>query len=43
VDNRLSPDTPLMWLGWDKIMAQDLSAEIKRCQDVFDSSTTPES
>ncbi len=38
VDNRLAPDTPLMWLGWDKIMAKDLSAEIKACHALFDKS-----
>jgi ABC-type Fe3+ transport system substrate-binding protein len=36
VDNRLSPDTPLMWLGWEKIMEKDLSAEIKACHALFD-------
>ncbi len=36
VDNRLAPDTPLMWLGWDKIMAKDLSAEIKACHALFE-------
>jgi len=42
VDNRLAPDTPLMWLGWDKIMAKDLSAEIKACHSLFDRSANSE-
>lgn len=35
VDNALAEDTPLMWLGWEKIMAKDLSAEIEKCNELF--------
>ena len=37
VDNNLPNDKPLMWLGWDKIMAKDLTAEINFCNDLFNS------
>ena len=36
VDNKLAPETPLMWLGWEAIMAKDLSAEIRRCNELFE-------
>lgn len=39
VDNKLSNDTPFMWLGWEKIMAKDLSAEIKMCNELFEKAT----
>ncbi|WP_163338796.1 ABC transporter substrate-binding protein [Desulfopila sp. IMCC35008] len=38
VDNKLPDDTPMMWLGWDKISQTDLSKEIARCEELFSSS-----
>ncbi len=38
VDNRLPADTPMMWLGWEKILQTDLSAQIARCEELFNSS-----
>jgi hypothetical protein len=35
VDNRLADDIPMMWLGWDKILQTDLSAEIAQCEELF--------
>ncbi|PIE64386.1 MAG: iron ABC transporter substrate-binding protein [Desulfobacterales bacterium] len=35
VDNRLADDVPMMWLGWDRILGRDLSAEIARCEELF--------
>ena len=35
VDNRLPHDTPMMWLGWDKILTTDLSKEIAHCEEIF--------
>ena len=35
VDNQLEDDVPLMWLGWDKILETDLTAEINRCLELF--------
>ncbi len=42
VDNNLDDDTPLMWLGWDKILNTDLTAEIERCTELFNSATNGE-
>lgn len=38
VDNNLPDDAPMMWLGWDKILKTDLSAEIARCEELFNTS-----
>jgi ABC-type Fe3+ transport system substrate-binding protein len=35
VDNRLPDNTPLMWLGWDKIMSTDLTKQIYRLEKLF--------
>ncbi|PIE56922.1 MAG: spermidine/putrescine ABC transporter substrate-binding protein [Desulfobulbus propionicus] len=40
VNNNLADDTPMMWLGWDKILATDLSAEIERCEALFAASAS---
>lgn len=36
VKNDLADDAPLMWLGWESIMENDLSAEILKCNELFD-------
>lgn len=38
VDNKLADITPMMWLGWDKILRTDLSREIARCEELFSAS-----
>jgi len=38
VDNKLPADAPMMWLGWDKILKNDLSDEIARCEELFNRS-----
>ena len=38
VENNLPVDAPMMWLGWEKILKTDLSAEIKRCEELFNGS-----
>ena len=38
VDNKLPADTPMMWLGWSKILQTDLSAQIARCEELFNRS-----
>ncbi len=38
VDNRLPDDAPMMWLGWSKILSTDLTTEIARCEELFNSS-----
>lgn len=40
VENNLPLDAPMMWLGWEKILKSDLSAEILRCEELFNSSVT---
>lgn len=40
VDNNLPDDAPMMWLGWDKILNTDLSAEIARCEELFNSTVS---
>ncbi len=35
VDNNLPDDAPMMWLGWDKILKKDLTAEIVQCEELF--------
>ncbi len=37
VNNNLPNDAPMMWLGWNKILGTDLSAEIARCEELFNS------
>lgn len=38
VENDLPDDAPMMWLGWDKILNTDLTNEIARCEELFNSS-----
>jgi ABC-type Fe3+ transport system substrate-binding protein len=38
VDNRIDAKNKFMWLGWDYIYSQDISASIKHCEDLFQSS-----
>ncbi len=38
VDNNLPDDAPMLWLGWDTILNTDLSAEIARCEELFNKS-----
>jgi len=40
VDNNLPDRAPMMWLGWDKILNTDLSAEIARCEALFNSTVS---
>ena len=35
IDNRLEEDNKFMWLGWDFIKENDISALIKKCEDIF--------
>lgn len=35
VDNRLSEDQKFMWVGWDFIKENDISALIKKCENIF--------
>ena len=35
VDNRIEPDKPFLWLGWDYIYSHDISELIKHCEGVF--------
>jgi len=37
VNNPLDSNVPIMWLGWDAIRGGDLTAEIARLVDLFDS------
>lgn len=38
VDNRIAEDNKFMWLGWDYIYSHDISATIKHCEQLFQSS-----
>lgn len=35
VDNRLNTDQKFLWVGWDFIKEHDISALIKKCEDIF--------
>lgn len=35
VDNRLSSNQKFLWVGWDFIKEHDISALIKKCEDIF--------
>lgn len=35
IDNRLEEDKKFMWLGWDFIKENDISALIKKCEEIF--------
>lgn len=37
VDNMISKENKYMWLGWDYIKEKDISVEIKKCVDLFNS------
>ncbi len=36
VDNRIPEENKYMWVGWDFIENNDISALIKKCEDIFD-------
>ncbi|MFA7055988.1 MAG: ABC transporter substrate-binding protein [Candidatus Cloacimonadales bacterium] len=38
VDNRIAENNKFMWLGWDYIYSHDISATIKHCEQLFQSS-----
>ena len=38
VDNRIAENNKFMWLGWDYIYSHDVSATIKHCEQLFQSS-----
>lgn len=38
VDNRIDKDKKYMWLGWDYLAKQDISALIKQCVAIFEQS-----
>ncbi len=38
VDNRIDAKNKFMWLGWDYIYSHDISATIKHCEKLFQSS-----
>ncbi len=38
VDNRIPKENKFMWLGWDYIYSHDISATIKHCETLFQSS-----
>lgn len=38
VDNRIAVGNKFMWLGWDYIYSHDISATIKHCEKLFQSS-----
>ncbi len=38
IDNRLPDENGFMWLGWDYIYSNDISALIKHCESVFNKS-----
>lgn len=38
VDNRINAKNKFMWLGWDYIYSHDISATIKHCEKLFQSS-----
>ena len=42
LDNRLDESNKFMWLGWDYIYSNDISALIKRCESIFQESVKEE-
>lgn len=41
IDNRIPKENKFMWLGWDYIYNNNISALIKHCETIFDKSLTP--
>jgi len=39
IDNHISPDNKFMWLGWDYIYSNDISALIVKCEALFNEAT----
>jgi ABC-type Fe3+ transport system substrate-binding protein len=39
LDNHISPDNKFMWLGWDYIYSNDISALITKCEALFNEAT----
>lgn len=39
VDNMLSPDYRFVWVGWDMIHNEDISALIQSCKEIFEANT----
>ncbi|MEA3265628.1 MAG: ABC transporter substrate-binding protein, partial [Candidatus Fermentibacteria bacterium] len=35
LDNRIPPENKFMWLGWDYIYSNDISALILKCEALF--------
>jgi len=38
IDNRIPEENKFMWLGWDYIYSNDISALINKCNDIFNNS-----